>query len=853
MKSIKLLLQVLLITICTYGTSFAIVEFDSSTVEIDEEEVKQCMAEWFELEDCLPNNTIQMGIDDNQIEDKLKDLEMEVKEEDFDFELKSFNSCESLENVMWKYIKDYWKANKDKWLRPMPLYRGIDMMEDSVMVESNTVMEKSADESAGVWWWADWDFSKTNTQVDWVDESDIVKTDGEYIYYYNKTEKNVYIVNAEKLEVIKKLKLPKTFNNVVLYIWDNKLTILASWYKYNASYSSYWVDRSSKTYTIVFDTTKKKSPILTKLYVADWTLSKSRKIGKYVYVLSTNYFNIPFYSFKELDDITIDSAKILPKKIDISKVGDKEKQNLKLKWKKLPYNITSWNVASCNSIEYVLPDEATMKKYDFSPAYNIISVIDTEDTSKPVKTKVIAWSNSEVYMSLDSLYLTSHMHRSYDFRCGPWLRCIMPYYHRWENTLIHRVSVDWDNLKYADSNIVPWSPLNQYSMDQHKDKFRIITSVNYPERSTGLYILNKDWLELHWMLDWIEPGEQFKSSRFMWDKLFLVTFKQIDPLFVISLSDWQNPKILWELKMPWYSTYLHPYDENHLIGLGYDTKENKWWGTMNNWVKLDLYEINYDKTVWDICVEKKADDLLKCIKETGVAEIDSLKDFFTCDSVEPCDYEKDDYVFTDTAYSIIYDNIKQSSKASNIYVTQKYTKIFWENWSYSEAINNPRMFMWKSDENKLFLPMTLYKNDKDDYYKRTDFYQWLVATQIDKDNWIKEKFRISHLDIEKAKKDRNKECLKYTAKENETKCRELIGWGTYCEPTKRQYIPKYCYKDSSIWEYMSSRNWNYRQSFVNRALWIGDNTYTIGDDMIKSSDINTWKENDRVEFEGIEK
>ena len=82
-------------------------------------------------------------------------------------------------------------------------------------------------------------------------------------------------------------------------------------------------------------------------------------------------------------------------------------------------------------------------------------------------------------------------------------------------------------------------------------------------------------------------------------KLFLVTFERVDPLFVIDVKDAKNPKVLWELKIPWYSTYLHPYDENHLIWLGYDTKENKYWWIQNNWIKLDLYQINYDKKCWD--------------------------------------------------------------------------------------------------------------------------------------------------------------------------------------------------------------------------------------------------------------
>jgi len=63
------------------------------------------------------------------------------------------------------------------------------------------------------------------------------------------------------------------------------------------------------------------------------------------------------------------------------------------------------------------------------------------------------------------------------------------------------------------------------------------------------------------------------ASRFIGDKAYLVTYKNTDPLFVIDLLDAKNPKILGELKIPGYSTYLHPYDENHLIGIGMNTEE----------------------------------------------------------------------------------------------------------------------------------------------------------------------------------------------------------------------------------------------------------------------------------------
>ena len=733
----------------------------------------------------LISNVSANVVEDTSIIDQLN--QAETKNLNFDFGLKSFESCDGLENVMWKYIKDYWKNNKDKWSYPV-LYR-------TDMIMNDATMEKSVTANESTWMWGGADVpehSETNVQVEWVDESDIVKTDWKYIYYYNESDKYVYIVSAPDLNIIKKIKLPSTFYNPVLYIWTNRLTIVSSGYS-NMNYSNlgYWIDRNVKTYTIVFDTTNINSPFLSKLYVADGSLMESRKIWDLVYIISNNYFAIPYHTFKVEDDIEIDIKNLLPKKIDISKTSNINEQNLELRWIKLPYNITAWNIAKCNDIEYVLPDADTLKKFDFNPSYNIISIIDTRDTTQEVKTKVIAGSNSEIYMSLDNLYMTSHMYKTYDYRCTGFTKCIMPWYPRGESTLVHQISVDWSNLKYKDSTIIPGSPLNQYSMDQYTDKFRIITSTNYPEQATNLYILNKDWLNLHWMLWSIQPWEQFKSSRFIGDKLFLVTFEQVDPLFVISMSDGQNPKVLWELKIPGYSTYLHPYDENHLIWLWYDTTVNQWGGTVNNGVKVDLYEINYNKKCWDSNL--------------------------TTTEQEKC---------TSWEYKWIL-------------VKQKYSKTFWWAWSYSEALNNPRMFMWKAQDNKLFLPVTLYTNDKDEIYRYIDFFQWLVAITIDKDSGIKENFRLTHLDTSKAEEQRKEECAKYTPENLQKRCVKLIWGWEYCEDVKYTYVPKYCYADSKIWEYIASQNWNYRNSFIKRAIWIGNNTYSISDGLIRSSNINT--------------
>jgi uncharacterized secreted protein with C-terminal beta-propeller domain len=93
-------------------------------------------------------------------------------------------------------------------------------------------------------------------------------------------------------------------------------------------------------------------------------------------------------------------------------------------------------------------------------------------------------------------------------------------------------------------------------------------------------------------LKYIAPEEKIYSTRFIGDRLYMVTFKRIDPLFVIDLSDPANPGILGKLKIPGYSDYLHPYDEDHIIGIGKETQANDWGGVSTSGLKLALFDVS---------------------------------------------------------------------------------------------------------------------------------------------------------------------------------------------------------------------------------------------------------------------
>lgn len=747
-------------------------------------------------------------IDDNSI---LEELEKENTQElDVDFSLKTFESCDVFEDVMQEYFELYWENNyRSGWWYGWPIPMVMEMQEmDFAESESLADDGVSAKVSNSVGWGTDESFSETNTQVKGVDEADIVKTDGKYLYYYNETQKAVYIMSTSKswlfsssdLEVIKKINLPKTFYSPELYISDERLVVVASGYS-QVDYSSrgYYINRNAKTYTIVFDTSDIEKPELIKLYSSDGNYNKSRRIWDYVYVLSTNYFDYPYWNIKDVSDIEIDAEAFLPKAINISRTDDENKQNLTIKNTDLPYEVTAGNMVECNAISYNLPDEETLKNTNFNPGYNIISIINIEESEQEVETQVIAGSNNEIYMSTENLYMTEGIWQPEPFYCPEDALCARPFF--WggtQNTLIHKLNFDKSEMSYQDSALVPGAPLTQYSMDEYDDHFRIITSEWSPERSTGLYILDED-LELTSSLTNLAPGETFQSSRFIGDKLFLVTFEQIDPLFAIDVSDEKNPEVLGELKIPGFSTYLHPYDENHLIGLGYDTQINQWGGTQTAGVKVDLYKINYDK--------KCGDSGLTAVQE------------------EKC--ESGDY--------------------KGIIVEQLYTETLWGKWSYSEALNNPRMFVWNADKKILLLPATLY--EKDDNWRTTDYYDGLFAIKIDKNSGINVNAQTTHINIDGVEEKRLAECENYSGSTGEPVCRELLSGEIHCEvEDEYRYVPEYCYKDSDVWQYIGDRSWEFRDMSIKRALYIWDEVYGFSDSHLGAYDWNL-NEKESVDFE----
>jgi uncharacterized secreted protein with C-terminal beta-propeller domain len=187
--------------------------------------------------------------------------------------------------------------------------------------------------------------------------------------------------------------------------------------------------------------------------------------------------------------------------------------------------------------------------------YTTFVAMNLKNTTKaPVYLPIMLGGTCNMYVSLNNIYVTY----------GGWSG----------NTTIYRISVQGSNMTCKARGKVPGRERNQFSMDEYNDYFRIETTTwtqNWITQ-TNLYVLDMN-LSVVGELEGLAPGENFHSARFMGNRAYFVTFKKIDPLFVIDLSEPTDPLVLGELHIPGYSDYLHPYDETHLIGVGKHTVE----------------------------------------------------------------------------------------------------------------------------------------------------------------------------------------------------------------------------------------------------------------------------------------
>lgn len=151
----------------------------------------------------------------------------------------------------------------------------------------------------------------------------------------------------------------------------------------------------------------------------------------------------------------------------------------------------------------------------------------------------------------------------------------------------HIVKIALESFEIVAQAEVPGRPINQFSLDEEGGYLRLATTVEpwmlggRGESANDVYVLDQE-LKVVGSLRDLGLGEGIYAVRFLGDKGYVVTFRETDPLHVIDLSDPHDPRVVGELKMPGYSSYLHPITENLLLGIGRE-----------NWkVKVSLFDVS---------------------------------------------------------------------------------------------------------------------------------------------------------------------------------------------------------------------------------------------------------------------
>jgi uncharacterized secreted protein with C-terminal beta-propeller domain len=457
------------------------------------------------------------------------------------------------------------------------------------------------------------DYSDTNIQELGVDEPDIVKTDGTYLYVVSNLD--LYIILAyppNSSQIISKITFNESDRPSNLFINDDKLAVITQSYVFyvyegveldDVVDEKIWSDTTS-THVFVYDISNRAKPEEIHNVEIEGYYSNARMIDDYIYVITTQYAYEPILYMDEettyKPKISVDEKEEIIDLTDIYYIDSPDVS-------KTLTNIISFNIAEekldVKSEVFILGNPSTIYvstenifitsvsyEYDYNIIYemfeeyvlpflpneakNELNKVDTLSIEDYQKYSVSEWIIQKYVEDLDE-ELRENIAREIVKQI--------------EKTIIHKISINKGDISYESQATVPGYIRNQFSISEFDGYLRVATTVNgwmmrqylsSFESYNNVYVLDEN-LELVSGIGNIATGEEIYSVRFQETRCYLVTFEQIDPFFVIDLQDPRNPEILGELKIPGFSTYLHPYDENNVIGIGQE----------ENSVKISLFNV----------------------------------------------------------------------------------------------------------------------------------------------------------------------------------------------------------------------------------------------------------------------
>lgn len=409
--------------------------------------------------------------------------------------------------------------------------------------------------------------SRTNTQVEGVDEADIVKTDGRWVYL--AINGALRIVEAMSPRLVSSTRLGGFARE--LFVHGDRAVVYTSdgargkpcTYGYDCQFAG----DGSSTRILVYDVSDRARPKLVRTLSLSGSLMASRRIGNAVHtVVADGDSPYPAYSSWP-DGLSHCGTKESVVRAKFARLKLDNERAIRAAGSKLP-TLREGNAerSLCKGL-YTTP-------LDDGRAFTTLVSFDLTNDGTPATTATIQSRPGAVFASAGALYLSVTQQK----QNGRWYSF---YSSVNEASAIHkfRIGEDPKQTRYVGSGVVPGHVLNQFSMDEWYGYLRIATTrgrVPDPAVESAVSILAEapdGNLVRVGAVSKIAPGEDIRSVRFDDDRGYVVTFKKTDPLFVLDLYEPARPKVLGELKIPGFSTYMHRIDRDHLLSIGFDADD----------------------------------------------------------------------------------------------------------------------------------------------------------------------------------------------------------------------------------------------------------------------------------------
>lgn len=431
------------------------------------------------------------------------------------------------------------------------------------------------------------DYSGTNNQENGVDEADFVKTDGYHLYTVNGNRLHIFgvpefgtlvpestteleghpremLLDGDRLAVFSMISVDTLPEGHPLRALVGSDTDQGGWY---------WRSDALTKLTILDVSDRGEPQLLRELYLEGW-YQTAREVDGSVRVGAFSWINMS-WSWWQFWDVAQQSPE-LAKSLARARIASMTLAEL------LP-NLYERNPDGAITTRAFVGDACQgWYRPTESQAHGVTSIlsVDLRSADFEVDSDHIVTNWSTLYASTDTLVLTE---AAYDW----W------WFYRWdedpEQLNVHSFDISQPGTtRYLASGRIEGYLTDQFAIDEENGFLRLATTTDLwrrwwledqsqqPQPETHVWVLAQQGANLATVgkLDGIAPGERLFAARFMPDRAYLVTFEQIDPLFTIDLTNPLSPRLVGELEVPGFSTYLHPIADGKLLSIGVGGDEN---------------------------------------------------------------------------------------------------------------------------------------------------------------------------------------------------------------------------------------------------------------------------------------